>query len=181
MKYLVTGLPRSRTLWMSKFLPNCMHEVAHDLDSLDELDRIDTDGISDSGLGFHLAWILENLKVPVLIINRDIKDVEQSILDLNLGYPASNICDVLLEKLTAQKNHPLVLWVDFDEIDTRMQEICAHLKVHYIEEKHQQMRVIEMQLDSEAIKAKLKLPHHVGKLLLSEVVPLLKLKETDHA
>lgn len=182
MKYLITGLPRSRTLWMSKFMPNCVHEVAQDIDALDDLYRINVDGISDSGLGFYLEWILENLKVPTLIIDRNIDEVEKSLSEMGLGLPITNFCELLQEKLLLSKNHPLVLWVKFDDLNARMEEIWQHLvpNIPFDHERFEQMRQTEIVVNVEDIKQRLINPHKVGALLLCEIVPLLKLKETEN-
>lgn len=181
MKYLVTGLPRSRTLWMSKFLPNCVHEVAQNIDNLDDLRRIGVDGISDSGLGFWLEWILENLKVPVLVIDRNIDEVEKSLFEMGLGLPITNFCELIQAKLLLSKEHPLVLWVKFEDLNARMEEIWHHLlpDTPFDQEKFEQMRNAEIVIDIDGVKQRMAVPHKVGSLLLREVVPFLRLKETD--
>lgn len=135
--FLVTGLPRSRTLWMSSWLTTdtsiCLHEPTPRLQRIEDL-RNEYEalegafkGFSDSGLGFWLDWILQEIKPRTLIIDRVIADVEQSLVNMNLGLPKTNFCSLLLEELTKYKEHPLVLWVPYEELNSRLEEIWNHL------------------------------------------------------
>jgi hypothetical protein len=177
MKYLITGLPRSRTLWMSHFLPDCVHEVAHRLNSTDDLNRIPF-GISDSGLGFFLKEILEDLKVPTVIIDRDLDEVEESLHDMLPCMPATNYCELLGDFLAAWRHHPLVLCVRFHDLDARMAEICEHLGLPYDWKRHEQIGHIE--LNVETLRQYAQHPRLPGALVMDKVVPLLKLKESAH-
>lgn len=84
-------------------------------------------GFSDSGLGFWLEWILKEIQPRTLIIDRDIEEVEQSLVEMKMGLPKTNACQLLQVELQKFKNHPLVLWVPFNDLNSRMKEIWEHL------------------------------------------------------
>jgi hypothetical protein len=177
MKYLVTGLPRSRTLWMSHFLPDCVHEVAHRLNSVDDLNRIPF-GISDSGLGFFLKEILEDLKVPTVIIDRDPEEVEESLCKMLPHMPATNYCGLLGDFLAAWQHHPLVLCIRFHDLDARMAEVCAHLGLPYDWERHNRLGHIE--LGAPTVNYYAECPPVPGALFMCKVIPLIHLKEATY-
>ena len=81
MRYLVTGLPRSRTAWFS-VLMGCRHEITRELKSFEDLcDKWpDGTGFSDAALGFQLKRIVNEIGPRVLIIERDLEDVQASFL-----------------------------------------------------------------------------------------------------
>ena len=125
-KFFVTGLPRSRTAWMSAFLSTgetlCYHEPSYQIAKIEELPRLYDStfyrhiGVSESGLGFHIEWILENIKCRTLIIERDIGDVEESMREMGIPMDRFYYCDLLLQTLLDVKNHPLVKWVHFNSL-----------------------------------------------------------------
>lgn len=135
-KFVVTGLPRSRTAWMAAFLSTgetlCLHEPSYRMMSIEDLNEIlDTNfykhiGVSESGLGFFAPWILENLQCRMLVIERDFGDVERSMR--KFGFPPQfsyDYCAVVMESLLAVKRHPLVKWVHFNSLVNKrvMQDI----------------------------------------------------------
>jgi hypothetical protein len=176
MKYLITGLPRSRTLWMSKFLPDCIHEVAHKIRSLEELRNYDC-GIADHGLGFFLDWIIPNLNVPIVVIDRDIREVEDSLMGMGLGLPLTNFCEILQMKLEERGLDKHVLWIPFEELNDRMEEICKHIGVHFDAPRFEEMSKQKIEIDIDEIRAELaRIPEN--NLIHKEVVPLLKIRRT---
>lgn len=135
--FFITSLPRSRTAWLSAFMCTgkniCYHEPIYMIRDIEQLfgfyesSYYNHIGVSDSGLGFFIDWILENIQAKTVIIDRDIREVEQSLSQL--GFPLTNYCDLLMEKLKSVKNHPLVLWVPFDSLNDKrtIQKIFWHL------------------------------------------------------
>ena len=134
-KFFVTGLPRSRTAWMSAFLSTgetlCLHEPCCLISQIDQLPAVlDTTfykhmGFADSGLGFHIEWILENLKPRTLIIERDVAEVEESFRKAGLVANNFYYCDLLAQTLLEFRDHPLVKWVHFNSLGHKrvMQDI----------------------------------------------------------
>lgn len=136
-RFFITGLPRSRTAWMAAYCSQgrtlCFHEPITQIESLHDLRRLydspyyDHIGISDSGLGFHIGWILEHLKPRTLIIDRPRRDVEKSLK--RLGFPATNQAALLERELDRWSDHPLVRTVPYALLDRggTMERLWAHL------------------------------------------------------
>ena len=121
--FLITGLPRSRTAWLSVAAGNdqsiCWHEPTGWLDRWQDVYRKiwwgsaeRYVGISDSALGFHLPEIIRTVSPRVLIVERDIIEVEASLA--RLGVPRSNYCTLLGEALAYE--HPSILRVPFHDL-----------------------------------------------------------------
>lgn len=136
-RFFITGLPRSRTAWMAAYCSHgrtlCFHEPITQIETLTDLRRIydspyyDHVGISDSGLGFHIGWILEHLRPRTLIIDRPRRDVERSLK--KLGLPPTNQAALLERELDRHSEHPLVKTVPYALLDRpgTMERIMAHL------------------------------------------------------
>lgn len=85
MSFLITGLPRSRTAWLSVFMTAqgefCYHEGCNKTKSWDDyLKKMENCGNSDSAIALH-----ENIKTldcPIVIIERDINEVYESCCKL---------------------------------------------------------------------------------------------------
>jgi hypothetical protein len=135
--FFITGLPRSRTAWMSVFMSTgnsiCYHESSSRLNSIEELKGIYQSsiykfvGISDSGLGFFMDWILEHIEPRTVIIDRPISEVNQSLE--KLGLPRSNFTELLHDELERFHTHPLVMWVPFEALNVKrvVQKAFWHL------------------------------------------------------
>jgi len=123
--FLITGLPRSRTAWMSVFCTTvnslCYHEPIARMRQVEDLELLLNKptpkfvGASDSALGFFLPWIMENLKPRVVIIDRPIEHVRRSVAEL--GVPHTNYIDVLKQHLLRFRHHPDVLWIPFHALE----------------------------------------------------------------
>jgi hypothetical protein len=138
-KFLITGLPRSRTAWWSVATTTpastCRHEPLKYCASFDDLvacwdGGADFGGISDHGLTETLARVLDEVKPRTLIVHRNIDDVEVS---LEAYFGAGSFDRVAgrayLEQYVAQidavKSHPLVRNVAFDVLgDLAVVEDC---------------------------------------------------------
>lgn len=135
--FFIAGLPRSRTAWLSVLCTTdrtvCYHEPTALMQSLDSLDQIYDSryyshvGVSDSGLGFFAEEILKRWAPRTLIVERNVREVEQSLAQL--GLPVTNYCDLLLEHLRHVKAHPLVMWVPFEALseERTVERIFWHL------------------------------------------------------
>lgn len=139
-RFFITGLPRSRTAWMTELFNTrqtyCFHEPIKVLRSLDRLENFfilepgDTYkylGVADSGLGFHIEWILTHLKPRTLIIQRPLVDVEKSLA--KLGFPRTNQAELLEQELDSWADHELVRTVPYALLDnpTVMARCWFHL------------------------------------------------------
>jgi len=120
-RFLITGLPRSRTAWLAVAATHgevvCHHEPKNNLPSWDAIfDTVWSGGgcvgISDHGLGFYLPEIIRRVAPRTLIVERPIAEVKASLA--RLGERPTNLCDLLLEALTYQ--HPLILRVRYSAL-----------------------------------------------------------------
>lgn len=118
---------------MSNGTTHCYHDAVEHLSNIEQIDELFQKpmykhvGISDSGLGFFLDYILENVKPRTLIIERDPKEVAASLR--GIGLPNTNFIDLLAERLQEFKEHELVMWVPFEALNSKrvMQKIFWHL------------------------------------------------------
>jgi hypothetical protein len=103
MRFLCTGLPRSRTAWFS-VLMGCRHEITRETESFEDLVAKwpDNSGISDAALGFQLKRIVREIGPRVLVVERDLEDVMASFLRYMTDVPIS--LTVLEEHLTLLSN-----------------------------------------------------------------------------
>lgn len=177
--FLITGLPRSRTAWMAAFM-ECDHEPRFNLESREDIAEYfsKNQGCSDHGLGFWAKYIVEDLKVRTVIIDRPIDEVEASLETLGLDFPKNNYCDVLLDKLSEVREHPLVMCVPFKALNEIrvMQKVFWHLRpgVAFDEERFNLMKNIIIEVTQLEIKEMVNLP--IDKLMSDEIIPLLKIK-----
>jgi hypothetical protein len=176
-KYFITGLPRSRTTWMSRYMPNCVHEPIAEMRNIENLIDVYAryDGVSDSGLGLWIDWILANIKPKTLIIERDIGEVEKSLEAMGMGLPRTNFCDLLLAKLNEFKDHPLVMTVPFAALGNErvMQRVWWHLlgpNVAFDEEYFHKMNAINIKA-SPVVSIK--------DTIIREIMPFIRLKEAS--
>jgi len=126
-RFFVTGLPRSRTAWMAAFLSTgetlCIHEPSCKIQAIEELETmLDTTfyryiGVSESGLGFFVKDIIEKLKCRTLVIERDIGEVAESLRKIGVPMPPKyKYLDLLLDRLSEVRMHPMVKWVHFNSL-----------------------------------------------------------------
>jgi len=128
MKYIITGLPRSRTTWFSEYLTSCGSRCIHDglngCGSLDEylLKMQDYEGNSDSTAMFH------GVDVPTVIIYRNKRDVEASVKNV---FGVDTDFTPFLNKMDEING----LRVNFDDINKNLPEIHDFIGVKY-DQKH---------------------------------------------
>lgn len=180
--FLITGLPRSRTLWLAEFMSYgqciCVHEPSEYMRRIEDLKTVykDNQGVSDAGLGFWLEWILKEISPWTVIVHRDIKQVERSLHDLYPELPQTNFCELLMEKLNQCRSHPLVMNVSFDALnDMRiMQKVFWHLRpgVPFDEERYRTMNRQIIEVDP---VAKFESAQHAT--MYQEIMPFIKIRE----
>jgi hypothetical protein len=135
--FLIIGLPRSRTAWMSLFMTTdntiCYHEPSEAISSIDQLDpyfnkdNYTFSGISDSNMGFFARPIMEKYKTKTLVIDRDLITVENSVA--LMGIPKTDYCSKLKNALIEIKHNPDVMWVPYHSLDSLrvLEKIWWHL------------------------------------------------------
>lgn len=134
--FLVTGLPRTRSAWLAVVATIdrslCYHEPTswlprwQDVFDLWNASTHRYTGISDNALGFHLPEIIARIAPRVLIIERDIGEVEAS-LDEALGMGRLNYCALLQSAL--DYDHPLIMRIPYAYLkdDRTVAECLTHL------------------------------------------------------
>ncbi len=96
--FLITGLPRSRTAWLTaaaNTVPGalCTHEESIEWDTWDQAFDVWGSathryrGFSDSLLGLHLRPIMERARPRCLVVVREVDAVADSLRRLLPGYP----------------------------------------------------------------------------------------------
>lgn len=158
--FFITGLPRSRTAWLSVLMTTgnsiCFHEPSRDFESLDDMEgKFKSEshqyvGISDSGLGFLIGGIVKRFNPRILIVERPIQEVEDS---LNfIGLPATNYCELLKAELDAVHDMPTIMRVPFELLKDKnvIQRIFWHLTpgMPFDEERYNALTWMNIQTDS---------------------------------
>lgn len=130
--FLITGLPRSRTAWMAVAASNdqsvCWHEPLSWLGHWEAVFHAIWPGrdhryvgISDSALGFHLPEIIARVAPRVLVIERDIAEVEASGAALGIVQPKY----LTLLKSALEYDHSLIERVPYEVLtDDRVVASC---------------------------------------------------------
>ena len=124
MRFLVTGLPRSRTAWLAAFL-RCPHEPLAYCASLNDLRGIVGDGGCCDTLAL-LLWQRIRTEWPLLnivAVRRNPKEVRASLRAI--GLPASYIGKAI-KQLDALCADPLALVVEYGDLNERLPEIWQH-------------------------------------------------------
>ena len=191
-KFLITGLPRTRAAWLSVFCTTgqsiCYHEPSTQISDLSELDRIFASdfykhvGIADSGLGFFLDWILENIKPRTLIVDRDPAEVTELLV--KLGVARSNYADLLHEKLMRFKSHPLVMWVPMEALQQKrvMQKVYWHLMPGeaFDEVRYEQLSKMTIEADPTKVVNQASQGRPAAMRLLAKMKPYIRLVDAGH-
>lgn len=139
--FFCTGLPRSRTAWLSVIATTprsiCAHEPSRDFASFDDLKAAwlaprpapEFVGVSDSGLGLQIGRVLEEIQPRTLIVERDLEEVRRSLAAYMRGLPYDQaLGDAFLHRLQsaldAVARHPLVLRIPYEKL--RLAESVQH-------------------------------------------------------
>lgn len=127
-----------------------------DISGLSDLYRDGTTefvGVSDSGAGFFLPWIMENICPRTVIIERDIDECLDSMS--RLGFNMGRSLELLQRHLLRFKYHPNVMWVDFNSLNNQriMQKVFWHLLpgVPFDEDRYAKMNGTNISVDVESI------------------------------
>jgi hypothetical protein len=160
--FIITGLPRSRTAWLSNFLTSgnifCFHEASNGCYSWQDLgnkidkalEHYDIVGNADSALAVspNLCEIAEH--VPTIIIERSIEDVSNSLKDL---YETDDpIIDSMLYEM--QKNLDAVecgLRIHYEDIDNRLEDIWNFCTNNSPYDANRAEHLIKMNIQTEDI------------------------------
>lgn len=134
--FFITGLPRSRTAWLSVVATDnhgeCWHEPASLFSSYVEMlnwwyaGKYRFRGVADSGLGMAIGQILGS-RIPTVIIERDFADA----VDSAHAYFGHEMSDAIVQRLarlqaelTKHRDHPLVKVVPYEALDDLTYVCC---------------------------------------------------------
>lgn len=174
-KFLITGLPRSKTAWFSVLATFgqsvCYHEPTANLSCFEDLEALWGDdryayvGVSDSSLVMQLGRILSEIKPRVLIIERDPSDAARAceIYMAGCGYPldATGLCNQFYMELERFRGHPLVRWLDYDATDEAHEIVGAlnYLAPGMAFPKVSELMHMNVQVERNWVLQKAKEPH----------------------
>lgn len=187
--FLICGQPRARTAWLSVLCSTgasmCYHEPSGGMSDISELKAVFASdfyrfvGVSDSIMGFFLDWIFENIAPRTVIVERDPGEVLDSLA--LLGIPRTNLPYLLRESLERFKDHPLVMWVPYDALDTKriVQRAFWHLMPGEPFDENRYELLSKMRIETDAAKT-FELAHRnkvQHSRLLRDILPKIKLTE----
>jgi hypothetical protein len=187
--YLITGLPQSGDAWLSVFCTVertiCYHDEFPHLTALDDLTDIYRSdyythvGIADSGLGFFLPWIMENIQPRTVIIDRDPQEVTDAIAAM--GMARTDHAFVLRDRIKLFYDHPLVLRVPYEALGQKrvMQKIFWHLMpgVAFDEVRYEQLSKMYIQAMPQVVVQN----DAKQGALMRDILPLIKVLENQYA
>ncbi len=131
--FLILGLPRSRTQWLSNFMTYsgsfCYHELLSKVSSYDDykttMSDIDYSFVGDSDTaGLYISSLPEFKNTKKVIIHRDTSDVLDEL------YSLFGFCSKRTERIYEYNNileKEEGLHIKFDEIDDNLEDIWNHL------------------------------------------------------
>lgn len=138
--FIVLGLPRSRTFWLSRFLTyrdwTCSHEEARHVRGLDDvrsfLSQGNTGAVETTAAPFWRLLLSVRPDIRIATVRRPVQDVVRSLLKLNLPFDASKLTDAMTkldQKLDqAEARIPGVLSVNYSDLST--EEGCRRIWEH---------------------------------------------------
>ncbi len=162
MRFLIVGLPRSRTAWFSAYFSACgylcIHETIKYCDSLEDYKNlINLYGCDSSSAGMLCPEIFDR----IVIIERDISEVFESLLYQSDQYDKKKLLNVLIT-LKEKMDLMIGLRIPYNDINNRLQEIheyCVPTPFnHLISQQYKNMKIELLNIHSE-------LPGFAGELL----------------
>ena len=135
-KFVVTGLPRSRTAWFSAYLTTgdvlCYHEAAYNEYDMEAPGYAHV-GTAESGYVLAADWVASLGDHKLVIIHRDAQDVIDSLDQLQdaRAHGIGWMVTAMATQLTQLEG----LHVKFDEINDQLPEIHEHLGLPYSQDR----------------------------------------------
>lgn len=193
-RFLIAGLPRSRTAWLSVFATTgdsiCYHDPLVGMSDVKELEAVYQSefykfvGVCDTGAGFFLDWILPTLAPRTLIIERDPKEVRDSMTALGLTVTQQQV-NILADKLREFKEHPLVMWVPYEALNVKrvMQKVFWHLMPGhpFDEARYEQLTKMHIEVDMPKAFGEAEKYKRESAKLYRNIQPLMRAKANPDA
>lgn len=157
--FFITGLPRSRTAWLSVVADSqrhvtCVHEPTKTLVRWEDIGDIWNGtgphiGVSDSCLGLHVAPILERWQPRTLIVERPMMDVATSLVNAKLPVSLKAL-GILQSRLDACHENPLVRVVPFESLNdlSVVLAVLEHLLPGALVDKAKVARMMDMNVQA---------------------------------
>lgn len=149
--YFITGLPRSRTAWLANFMCSgdsfCFHEGLRGCKTPEDFEaKLNTGhcftGNSDSGQMF-MRTLMSRPDAPVLIVERDIHEVIDSLADIGLY---NGDVRLLLVEMSRQMHRIKGMRVKFDEIPGALEDIWTYLvDLPFDKQRAEQLNTLNVQ------------------------------------
>ncbi len=142
-KFVITGLPRSRTAWFAAYLTHgdtfCHHEAIFHNKSMD-LEGYANVGDSDSGYVLRPEWGPEQGNHRIVVIHRDIDEVRASLAAVGIFDARSLLldCDDKLDELKG-------FHVNFNHINDKLEDICHYIKVPYDRDRAELFKTLHIE------------------------------------
>ena len=164
-KFFITGLPRSRTAWLSTFFTGnncfCYHEVLRISNGFDDaiqklLNRKEMYvGNSDSSLPIWMDKIDHILhRSPIVIVERSVDEVTSSLTKVFGKYDYTRPLDLTLEGLEIIKKRYNYISVDYNKLD---EQACLEIiwgfctpNIPFDKDKFEILKTINISIDSES-------------------------------
>lgn len=167
--FLVTGLPRSRTAWLSVLLHDpawhvsCEHEPSAHFRHLDDAVRYFSMGketgwrvgAADHGLGWWAKELIEATDMRVLLVERPMPDVYASVCKMGLPPSVIDYLEELRDRENRVRSHPNVQCIPFDRLNDRGRVEAAwfHLLpgVPFDESRYRALSRLNIELSRETV------------------------------
>ena len=163
-KFFITGLPRSRTAWLSTFFTGdncfCYHEILKVSDGFDDaiqklLNRKEMYvGNSDSSLPIWTNKIDHILQYsPIVIIERDVSEVASSLTNLFEGFDPTRLLDLTLEHLEIIKKKYNYISIDYNKLNEQLYlemiwDFCVP-NIPFDKDKYEILKTINISIDKD--------------------------------
>ena len=140
-KFVITGLPRSRSAWFSAYLSNgnvrCYHEAFYNRIALNGYEHV---GTADCGYLLVPDLVKALGEHKLVIIHRDPKDVAESVAAVGLPDEIGFLPELaeMLEKLSG-------LHIGYNDIDERLEEMHEYLDIPYDAVRAEQFKQLNIQ------------------------------------
>lgn len=152
IEFMVIGLPRSGTTWLSNWLTTdttlCLHDptASYTLPDLDALTSTKTLGIADTALALNPKWVNDH-SARKLVLIRDHEEINESLA--NAGLP---LLDPILSKRLLEIKAPHILFQDLFNPATA-QKIYEYLTLKPFDaERHKYLTELNVQTKDGAVE-----------------------------
>ena len=129
MKFVITGLPRTRTAWAAAYFNTCpdtfcYHEATWTKESLDKPYK--NVGNADSGVILVPDWLTDNPVDKIIVIHRDPEQVKKSLRELGMKGKEG-----LVDQMVPVLKRLPGIHIKFEEYNDQLPRIHDYLGIPY--------------------------------------------------